>query len=85
MEMTTSAVAPAPPHITRVLGAGVTVELSRTLQMRRSELDKYLIELLDQATWIEGVKYLLADYSFGDGRPWPHFRGEDQIWAERRP
>jgi len=26
------------------------MELSRTLQMRRSELDKYLIELLDQAT-----------------------------------
>ena len=81
MEMTTSTIAPAPPHITQVFGSGVTMELSRTLQMRRSELDRYLIELLDQATWIEGVKYLLADYNFGDGRPWPHYRGEDQIWA----
>jgi hypothetical protein len=80
MEMTTSTVTPAPAHISRTLGPGLTVEFSRTLQMRRSELDRYLIELLDQATWIEGVRYLLADYQFSDGRPWPHYRGEDQVW-----
>jgi hypothetical protein len=49
--------------------------------MQRSELDRHLIELLDQATWIEGIRYLLADYQFGDGRPRPHYRSEDQIWA----
>ena len=81
MEMTTRTAAAVPQHITRALGSGVTMELSRTLQMRRSELDKYLIELLDPATWIEGIRYLLADYQLGDGRPWPHYRGEDQIWA----
>jgi hypothetical protein len=81
MEMTTSTAAPAPGHITRALGSAVTLELSRTLQMRRSELDRYLIELLDQATWIEGIRCLLADYQFGDGRPWPHYRDEDQVWV----
>jgi hypothetical protein len=45
-----------------------------------SELDRYLIELPDQATWIEGTRYLLTDYESGSGRPWPHYRGEDQVW-----
>ena len=44
-------------------------------------LGHFILPLLDQATWIEGIKYLLADYQFGNGRPWPHYRGEDQIWA----
>jgi hypothetical protein len=48
--MTTSTVTPAPEPISRALGPGVTVKFSRTLQMRRSELDRYLIELPDQAT-----------------------------------
>ena len=30
----------------------LVAELSRTVQMRRSALDKYLIELIDQDTWI---------------------------------
>ncbi|MGE5288182.1 MAG: hypothetical protein ACM3ML_13490 [Micromonosporaceae bacterium] len=81
MEMTARTSAPVPEHIIRAYGPGVTAELSRTLQMQRSELDKYLIELLDQATWIEGIRYLLADHQFGDGRPWPHYRDEDQTWA----
>jgi len=76
MEMITSTSGPAP-----TFGSGVRAELSRTLQMQRSELDRYLIELPDQATWIEGIRYLLADYQFGDGQPWPHYRGEDQIWV----
>jgi len=56
-----------------------TSEPSRTLQRRRSELDRNLIELLDQNTRIEGIRYLLADYHV-EGRPWPHYRGEDQVW-----
>jgi hypothetical protein len=47
--------------------------------MKRSDLDHYLIEMLDQDTWIEGIRYLLADPGLG-GRPWPHYRGEDQVW-----
>jgi hypothetical protein len=55
------------------------MELSRTLQMCRFELDRYLIELFDQDTRIEGIRYLLADRQI-EGRPWPHYRGEDQVW-----
>src|SRR5262245_6124162 len=46
-------------------------ENSRTLQMRRLELDRYLIELLDQEVWLQGVKYMLADPNLKN-RPWPH-------------
>lgn len=81
MEMITSSVVPTAGHFTRALGSGIRMELSRALQMQRSELDRYLIELLDQATWIEGIRYLLADHQFGNGRPWPHYRGEEKIWV----
>jgi hypothetical protein len=80
MNITAKAVALAPAGLARAPGRrGVTMELSQTLQMCRSELDRYLIELLDQDTWIEGIRYLLADRHV-DGRPWPHYRGEDQVW-----
>ncbi len=80
MNITTKTVAPAPRDLVRALHRpGATIELSRTLQMRRSDLDRYLIELLDQNTWIEGVRYMLADNQL-EGRPWPHYRGEDQVW-----
>ncbi len=36
-------------------------EYSKTLQMRRRELDRYLIELAEQKTWIEGARFMLAD------------------------
>src|SRR2546430_10197535 len=35
---------------------GLFAEYSKTLQMRRRELDRYLIELAEQKTWIEGVR-----------------------------
>jgi hypothetical protein len=63
----------------RRLPGDMTLELSRTLQMRRSELDRYLIELLELPTWIEGIRYLLADYRI-EGKPWPHYRDEDCVW-----
>ncbi len=80
MNITAEAVALAPAGLARAPRCrGVTMELSQTLQMCRSELDRYLIELLDQDTWIEGIRYLLADRHV-EGRPWPHYRGEDQVW-----
>jgi hypothetical protein len=48
--------------------------------MRRSELDRYLIELLDQDIWPKGVKYVLADLDL-KRRPWPHYPDEDQVWV----
>jgi hypothetical protein len=81
MEMTTRASFPAPEATARMMHRpGLRAEYVRTLQMRRSELDMYLIQLVDQDTWIQGVKYMLADPQLSQ-RPWPHFRGEDNIWA----
>jgi hypothetical protein len=43
-------------------------------------MDRYLIETLDQETWIEGIRYLPGAYDM-EGRPWPNYRGEDRVWA----
>jgi hypothetical protein len=59
---------------------GVVMELSRTLQTRRSELDRYLIELMEQSAWVEGIRYLLADRR-ASRRPWPCYRGEHDVWT----
>jgi len=56
------------------------MELKRTLQMRRSALDRYLIELVELETWVEGMRYILADYTM-EGRTWPTYRHEDQVWV----
>ena len=58
---------------------GLCMELKRTLQMRRSALDRYLIELVERDTWIEGLRYMLADINMA-GRPWPTYRDEDQVF-----
>jgi hypothetical protein len=58
---------------------GLRPVLKRTLQMRRSALDRYLIEMLEQDAWIEGIKYMLSDYGV-EGRPWPTYRDEDHVW-----
>lgn len=63
----------------RLLPGGVRAEARSTLQMRRSALDQYLIELVNQDTWIEGMRRLIADPS-AQGRPWPTYRGEHMIW-----
>lgn len=54
--------------------------LSRTLQLQRSELDRYLIELVDQKCWIPGIRYLLGSPGT-PGRPWPVYRDEHLVWA----
>jgi hypothetical protein len=81
MEMVvTRTSAPAPPALAKQLHRpGLRVESSRTLQMQRSGLDMYLIELIDQDTWLQGVKYMLTAADFKD-RPWPHYRDEDWVW-----
>ena len=55
-------------------------EHSKTLQMRRRELDRYLIELAEQKTWIEGVRFMLADPD-APQRPWPCYRDEHSVWV----
>ncbi|MEU6192371.1 hypothetical protein [Streptomyces sp. NPDC047061] len=58
---------------------GLTAKLSRTLQLRRSEMDRYLIELLDQNCWAAGIRHLLLSPETSD-RPWPVFRDEGHTW-----
>ena len=62
-----------------LLRNGQIMETSRTLQMSRSELDKYLIELIEQGTWIEGIRFLQAN-RLTAGRPWPCYRDEHRVW-----
>jgi hypothetical protein len=81
MEMVSRTSRPASPALERQMHRGpLRWENSRTLQMRRSELDRYLIELLDQDVWLQGVKYMLADPNLKN-RPWPHYRDEDRVWV----
>lgn len=54
--------------------------LSRNLQLKRSELDRYLIEMIDQDPWVAGIRYLLAGADT-PGQPWPVYRDEHLVWA----
>lgn len=63
----------------QLLPGGLRAEARSTLQMRRSALDQYLIELVDQNTWIKGLKRMIADPGLR-GRPWPTYRGEYRVW-----
>jgi hypothetical protein len=72
MEMTTKRLWPVPGML--------FAEHSKTLQMRRRELDRYLIELAEQKTWIEGVRFMLADPDTPQ-RPWPCYRDEHSVWV----
>ncbi|WOP38602.1 hypothetical protein RKE32_34925 [Streptomyces sp. Li-HN-5-13] len=61
------------------LPGGLTMTPGWTLQMRRSELDRCLIELLRPGSWVAGIKHVLAARQAG--RPWPHYRNEHEIWV----
>ena len=63
----------------QLLPGRLRAEASSTLQVCRSALDQYLIELVDQDTWIKGLRRMFADPG-GQGRPWPTYRGEDRTW-----
>jgi hypothetical protein len=63
----------------QLLRGGLRAEATTTLQIRRSALDQYLIELVDHDTWIQGMRRVLADPG-ALGRPWPTYRGEDRVW-----
>jgi hypothetical protein len=72
MEMTSKRSWPVP--------GGLILEHSKTVQMRRRELDRYLIELAEQKTWIEGVRFMLADPDTPQS-PWPCYRDEHSVWV----
>lgn len=56
----------------------VTMAPGWTLQMGRSELDRYMIELVQPGSWIAGMKHVLAARRVG--QPWPHYRNEHEVW-----
>jgi len=58
----------------------VVADLSRTLEVCRSELDKYLIELVEKDTWFEGVRYLIGGRPLMPRRPWPYYKDEWRTW-----
>ena len=60
----------------QLLPSGLRAEATSTLQMRRSALDQYLIELVDQNTWITGLRRMITGPGL-QGRPWPTYRDED--------
>jgi hypothetical protein len=72
MEMTNKRSSPA--------AGGLFLEHSKTLHMRRRELDRYLIELVEQKTWIEGVRFMLAAPDTPQ-RLWPCYRDEHSLWV----
>jgi hypothetical protein len=46
---------------------GIQTDVGRTFQMRRSELDRYLIEMVEQGTWAEGLSECLVNGWAGPG------------------
>ncbi len=63
----------------QLVPGALRAEATSTLQMRRSALDQYLIELVDHNTWIEGMRRMIAEPS-PQGRRWPTYRCEDRVW-----
>jgi hypothetical protein len=63
----------------QLLAGGLRAEATSTLQMRRSALDQYLIELVGQDTWIEGMRRMIADPA-ARGRSYPTYRDEFRVW-----
>ncbi|MEU6166400.1 hypothetical protein [Streptomyces tanashiensis] len=61
------------------LPGGLKMTQGITLQVTRSELDRYLIELLKPGTWAAGIKHLLRAQEVG--KPWPHYRDEHEVWV----
>ncbi|MFD7334929.1 hypothetical protein ACFV98_02850 [Streptomyces violascens] len=61
------------------LPGGLTMTPGWVLQMCRSELDRYLIELVQPGSWVAGIKHVLAARQ--PGQPWPHYRNEHEIWV----
>ncbi|QKW22250.1 hypothetical protein HUT16_27110 [Kitasatospora sp. NA04385] len=61
-------------------GPGGSLILQKKLQAQRSELDRYMIELMDQDSWVAGIRHL-AHAPDISSRPWPVFRDEHLVWC----
>lgn len=63
----------------QLLPGGLRAQTTSTLQMRRSALDQYLIELVDHNTWLAGLRRMITSRGL-QGRTWPTYRDEDRVW-----
>lgn len=61
-------------------GPGLVLEITRKLQTQRSQLDRYLIELMHQDSLAAGIEHLLDDPGTSE-RPWPVYTDEHLVWA----
>ncbi len=53
---------------------------ARGIEMRPSDMQRLLLELVDLSTWAESVRGLL-DHGDLSGHPWPHYSDEWRVWA----
>jgi hypothetical protein len=49
------------------------------MEMRPSDMQRLLLELVDLSTWVETVKELLASENMG-GNAWPYYAEEYRVW-----
>jgi hypothetical protein len=52
---------------------------SRGIEMKPTDMQRLLLELVDLATWAETVRELLTRDNLGN-HPWPYYRGEHRAW-----
>ncbi|MEV7775904.1 hypothetical protein [Kitasatospora sp. NPDC086791] len=62
-----------------VLTGNSHAAVTRRLQVRRLEIDRYLTELIRPSTWAAGIHHLLTMPQTIQ-TPWPHYRDEEQVW-----
>jgi hypothetical protein len=51
----------------------------RGMEMKPSDMQRLLLELVDLSTWVETVKELLTRDNIGN-HPWPYYRDEHRVW-----
>jgi hypothetical protein len=54
----------------------------RGVEIRQAEMQRFLLELVDLDTWIDGIKEMLRRDNVG-GHPWPQYSDEWKVWTRR--
>lgn len=67
--------------VTEPLIGTVVMQRDRILQLCRSEMDRYLMELIEQRAWIEGIRHLMTRDKLMARQPWPCYRSEHLTWG----
>lgn len=73
-----------PPNLERIEHGQAVMRVHdhiHAAELNSSELHRFAIELVDLATWANGVKSVFSRQGFEGRRPWPYFANEYRIWA----